>query len=236
MPYVQTKNRSKNYLIISDTQIPFEAKGALEFCKNIKKEFKIPNSHVYHVVDEVDHYWGSSYPKYVMADHTAMQEIQDTIEIMHEWYAAFPVMKLCTSNHGERWMKKALEAEIPSIMIRRYKDVMEAPDAWQWKDKWLVKDKHPFCIQHGVGYSGANGHRNAAIDNGMSTVIGHLHSHQGIARVKTEALDIWGMNVGSLIDQKAYAFHYSKHTRHKAVNGVGVVLDHGKIPIWIPYE
>ena len=235
MGYIHTKNRSKNYLIISDTQIPFEAKNSLEFCKNIQKEFKIPKTNVYHVGDEVDNYWGSKYPKFVMADHTAMQEIQDTIERLRYWYEAFPHMKLCLSNHGERWMKKALEAEIPSVMLRRYRDVLEAPDGWRWKEKWIVKDKHPFCIQHGVGYSGQNGHRTAAVDNGMSTIIGHLHSHQGITRIKTEALDIWGMNVGCLIENDAYAFHYGKHMRHKPVLGVGVVLDGGNIPIWVPY-
>lgn len=228
--------RSRNYLIISDTQLPFEAKGALDFCKQVQKEFKVPPENVYHVGDEVDQYWGSKYPKYVMSDHTALQEIEETLDRLKLWYRKFPKMKLCTSNHGERWMKKALEAEIPSVLMRRYRDILEAPRTWRWQDKWLVKSKHPFCIIHGVGYSGQRGHINAAIDNGMSTIIGHLHTHAGVTPIKTNNLTMWGMNVGCLIDEKAYAFHYSKHQRYRPNLGVGVVLDDGKMPVLVPYE
>lgn len=123
------------------------------------------------------------------------------------------------------------------MLMRTYKDVIEAPAGWNWKRTWTYdKLKHPFRMIHGMGYSGQNGHRTAAIDAGISTVHGHLHSHAGIAYIKTEAVEIWGMNVGCLIDEEEYAFEYGKDSRFKPCLGVGVIFDQGKTPVWIPYD
>ena len=70
----------------------------------------------------------------------------------------------------------------------------------------------------------------------MNLVMGHLHSNAGISIVSTHGQRIWGMNVGCLIDNEAYAFAYNKYTRQKPVLGVGVVVDGGLTPIFIPFE
>ena len=46
--------RSKNLLIISDLQIPFEADHALEFCKEVKREYNIEDDGCLCVGDELD--------------------------------------------------------------------------------------------------------------------------------------------------------------------------------------
>lgn len=230
------KSSKDRWLIIPDLQIPFEHPDALKFCYAIKKEFKIPDENVLNVGDEVDQYFGSAYLKDPDALHTPMTEIAETRDRVRAWGAKFPQMKLAVSNHGIRWAKRAFDAQMPQTMIRKYQDVIDAPPGWKWKYKWIIKAKHPFCMLHGMGYSGASGHRNAAIDAGMSCVIGHLHSHAGIANIHTNTMKIWGMNAGALIDHDAYAFSYSKHSRHLSCNGVGVVLNEGSTPIWIPLQ
>lgn len=225
------------FLFISDLQIPFEAEHALKFCKAVQREFFIHPDNIYCVGDETDAYWGSAYPKDPDAKHTANQELEDSRQTLRKWYAAFPKMKLATSNHGQRWLKKATAAEIPSQLLKSYREVLQAPDGWIWKDRWNIKSDHPMIMQHGCGYSGQNGHRFAALDNGVSTIIGHLHSHAGIVHLRSQTgRKIWGFNCGSLIDIEQYAFHYSRYLRNQAVLGVGVVIDGGLTPIFLPYE
>lgn len=43
------------------------------------------------------------------------------------------------------------------------------------------------------------------------------------------------MCVGSLIDRDAVAFEYGRNATWRPVNGCGVVLDGGRMPVWVPY-
>lgn len=224
------------FLFISDLQIPFEAPKALDFCLAVQKEFKIPQEHVYNVGDEVDQYFGSAYQKDPNGWHTPRSEIAASREKLLRWYRSFPQMKLAISNHGLRWAKKAFDAEIPSEMLRPYQEIIHAPPGWIWRDSWTIKTQYPIKMIHGMGYSGQGGHRQAALDFGINVVIGHLHSHAGVALIKTQGQRIWGMNTGCLIDDEAYAFAYNKTSRQKPILGCGVVVDGGLTPIFIPYE
>lgn len=224
-------------MVIPDLQIPFHNQRALEFCAYLKKHYRIADDDVLNVGDEVDQLHGGMYPKDPNGHHTASSEIKASQYELAEWAKVFPKMKLAISNHGMRWIKKASMAEIPSQMMRSYQEVLNMPEGWKWAHSWEFKDlKAPFRMIHGMGYSGAQGARNAAIDSGMSTVIGHLHSHAGIAYITTSALRIWGFNAGCLIDPEAYAFSYGKDSRFKPCLGAGVICDSGRIPIWVPID
>lgn len=228
-------NKSENYLVISDLQIPFEAERALQFCLEIKRDFNISNENILNVGDEVDEYFGSLFDRDPDADLSAIQEIKQSREKIRKWGNAFPHMRIAESNHGMRWAKKAFKAGIPSIMLRKYQEIIEAPEGWQWKREWIIKAKHPFLMMHGMGYSGMYAHRQMAVNNGISTVHGHLHANAGVAHIKTVGIQIWGMNTGCLIDPEAFAFQYGKDSKFKPSVGVGVVLDNGRTPIWLPY-
>jgi hypothetical protein len=228
--------RTENSLVISDLQIPFEHPNALKFCKELKRFFRISDDNVYNAGDETDQYFGSMYKKSPDARHSPNSELKDSIDRMMGWYDAFPKMKLAISNHGTRWAKKAAEAEIPSQLLRKYEDVIQAPTGWQWKSQWIIRSKYPWRLIHGMGYSGQNGHRTAAMDGGMSTAIGHLHSHAGVAIIRTSCQKIWGMNTGCLIDEEQYAFEYGRDSRFKPCLGAGVVIDQGRAALWVPME
>lgn len=224
-------------MIISDTQEPYTVDGAIRFCKKVQKEFKIPKENIIHVGDEVDQYWASRFPKDPDAIITARGELKIAREKMKEWYAAFPICDVAISNHGIRWLARAHDAYIPSEILRPYRELLEAPSGWRWHEEIRVKTKTPFRVIHGVGYSGINGHRNACIDAGISTAIGHLHSHAGVSHVCNGKKTIWGMNVGCLMDpEPTLANGYAKYSRHKGVLSCGVVIDDGLTPIVVPYE
>jgi hypothetical protein len=224
-------------LVVPDLQIPFEAERALEFCLYLKKHYGIVDENVLNVGDELDCYHGGRWPKDPNGAYSSVGELDASKRKLKEWYKAFPLMKLAISNHGLRWVRKATAAEIPEQMLRSYQEIIDAPEGWRWQAEWKFTNiKHPFRMVHGLGYSGINGHRNAAIDSGMSTIIGHLHSHAAVSYLRTlGGLKIWACNAGSLIDPEAYAFEYGKESRLKPCLGAVVIFNEGSTPLFIPY-
>jgi hypothetical protein len=204
----------------------------------LKKRFKVEDENVYNLGDEIDCYWMNSYGGVsINAQMTALQEIEFCKIKLRTWAKYFPIMKLCFSNHVRRIWKKASHAQVPSAMLKSYKDIIDAPPNWTWANDWKVKGSQgSFLLQHGDGYSGINGHRSAAICNGANTIIGHLHSNAGLSYVWTRGQKIWGMNAGCLLDEDAYVFEYGKFMKFRPVLGCAVVLDGGKTPIWIPLQ
>lgn len=228
---------SENYLVIPDLQIPFEAKNALSFATSVKKHYGIKDEHCLCVGDEIDAVHGSLFAKNPDARHSPITELEDTLERLKQWYAAFPKMKVAVSNHGLRYWKRASDAGIPSRVLRTYKETLEAPKDWYWQDSWIIQaSRRPFMMVHGMEYGGQTPYRMAPLIEGMSVVHGHLHSSAGIAYIRTKTQNLWGFNVGSLIDPDAYAFQYSKYSRFKANLGIGVIANGGTTPLWIPYE
>ena len=53
--------------------------------------------------------------------------------------------------------------------------------------------------------------------------------------VRTHQQSLWAMCVGALIDREAVAFEYGKPLAWQPCLGVGVVLDGGRMPVWVPY-
>lgn len=223
--------------MISDLQIPFEAEKALEFCLYVKRHFQVPDENVYNVGDEADELHGGMYPKDPDGHHTPNSEIAATRDKFQEWGAKLPDIKFAISNHGMRWAKKAAAAEIPSQMLRAYQDVLHAPPGWKWQYTWIVKaERQPFLVKHGLDCSGQTPYRGSANISAISNVFGHLHSSAGLCHVKTVDKNIWSMNVGCLIDVDAYAFKYGKDQKFKPNLGVGVILNGGRMPLWVPYD
>jgi hypothetical protein len=165
-------------------------------------------------------------------------EIEIVREKIKEWAKVFPEMKLCSSNHGLRWIRKAFDAELPSAALKDYKELYEIPKEWVYKDEWRFKDlPHPFRMIHGQGYSGKDGHRNAAMDGGISTIIGHLHSFAAIDHIRTlKGFSIWAANAGCLIDIESFAFDYGKYNRNSPCLGAITIHDGGRMPIFHPME
>lgn len=227
------------FLVISDLQIPYEHPKALKFCAYLKRHYKVPDENVLNVGDEVDQFHGSGYDKDPDEPLSPIEEIRVARERLKEWGMVFPLMKLAISNHGLRWIKKATAAQIPSQLLRSYQEMFEMPQGWSWRDEWRFEQglKHPFRMVHGMGYSGLNGHRNAVIDSGISTVIGHLHSFAGIAHIKMMGSErLWGMNAGCLIKADAIAFKYGSTSRPKPCIGAAIIYDSGRVPMWLPLD
>lgn len=223
-----------NYLAISDLQIPFEHEKSLKHCLYLKKHFNVSNDNILIIGDEFDQNWAGMYPKDPDAWHTANQEINIARDKARAWYKAFPKARAVNSNHGLRLIKKAAFADLPSQVIKSYRDIYQIPEGWNYADFHLIKEKYPFLMKHGMSYSGRTPYATAPQQEGCSVLFGHLHSRAGIAHIVTDLKEMWGMCVGALIDIKSYAFKYERFAKVRPTIGAGVVLDKGKTPLFIP--
>lgn len=222
--------------MVSDLHMPMHNHQAFRFIDNVKKDFDIPDSNCYCVGDELDQYNFGRWPKDPNARHTASQEIECAIDAIKKLEKILPELKICESNHVSRIAARAMDAMLPSEVIRGVHEIFHYPKNWQTEERWvIVGSKAEFVVQHGTGFSGKDGHLKAMQANGgLSTVIGHIHSNAGVNYVKSALMEVWAMNVGALYDPASYAFKYGKDHAYKGTLGCGVVLNGGKMAMWLP--
>lgn len=218
-------------LAISDLQEPFSHRDALSFVLHVKKTFVKADDEliVINVGDEVDQHtlgrWTAN-PN----GRSGGDELKEAKHRLRDWFREFPHTKVCVSNHTYRVFKRAMEAGIPSEFMRTIGEVYDAPPGWRWADRWIVNGN--ILFEHGENVSGPTAALNAALQNRMSTVIGHQHSHGGVIHSASPNDVVWGLNTGCLIDIEQYAFDYGKTLRRKPTLGMGIIID--GLPLFIP--
>lgn len=217
-----------NTLVIGDTHEPFCHRDYLDFCLETKKRFDCGK--VKHVGDEVDNH-ALSYHEHDPDGHSASGEMALAMKRMKRWYKAFPRVDICVGNHSALPFRKAFTAGLPSRWLKAYSEVWEAPKGWRWALEWVDDG---VLYTHGTGASGKNAALVQAEKNRMPTVIGHTHTFAGAQYHASRKDLVWGLNVGCGIDRKAYSFAYAKEQANKPVLGCGVVLEDGRIPLFIP--
>jgi hypothetical protein len=178
--------------------------------------------------DEVDFHGVSRWPK-DPDGFSAGHELDHAIRHLTPWFSTFPEVYVCTSNHTARPFKSAYNIGLPAQLIKSYQEFLGSPPLWRWSDRWQIDG---VCYEHGEGKSGKNAAINIAIDNRMSTVIGHQHSNGGIQYAAGRDNIIFGVNSGCLIDVTKYAFAYAKAMRNKPTLGATVVID--GVPFFFP--
>lgn len=218
-----------NALLISDLQCPFEHRDALDFIQHVDKIW-FPEGHRYIVNqgDEVDQHTLGKWPANPNG-RSGKDEWQEAKLRLSYWMTAFPKTYVCTSNHTYRAWKKAFLSGIPDVFLKSVAEVYEAPPGWLWRDKWYQGD---VCFEHGENVSGPTAALNAAIQNQMSTSIGHQHSNGGVIWRASNTGLIYGLNTGCLIDVEQYAFDYGKNLRIKPTLGCGVIKN--DVPYFVP--
>lgn len=214
-------------LVIGDIHAPFNHRYYLDFLNDTYNTWKCDT--VVCIGDEVDFHALSKYPQDPNG-YGAGDELINAITALRPYYEAFPVVKVVTSNHTARPLKKAFEAGIPTQFLKDYKQFLDAPDGWSWSRQLEIDG---VLYHHGEGYSGALGAYKAAMNAMRSTVIGHIHSHAGVTYIQTEFDRLFALNVGCGVDIEAYAFAYGKNCAFKPTLACGVVLD-GKEAYCIP--
>jgi hypothetical protein len=216
---VERKRNTKNVLVIGDLHEPFTLDGYLEFCLYIQKKYQ--TTHTIFIGDELDAH-AVSYHDHDPDGYSAGHELERAIEKLEPWVEAFPVADVCIGNHTRLVARKAVTGGIPSAWLRSYSDVLGAP-SWEFREEFIYDN-----VKYVHGEQGSA--RIRARKDLISTVQGHRHPEAYVEHIVGETFHIFGMQVGCGIDRRAYAFNYAKAGTKPAIS-VGVVLDHGRLPI-----
>lgn len=217
---------SEVIIAIGDLHEPFTHPDALDFVEAAIAHYR--PTKVVLLGDEIDAHALSDW----MHDPNGMSpeaEHAKAVEHLHHWYNIIPEAYVCESNHTSRLYKKGFKNGIPERFFRDYAEILEAPPGWHWASQWEFDGVR---YEHGEAFAGQTGAFKSALHNQQSTIIGHIHSHAGIQYLQSPSNLIYGFNVGCLIDETAYAFHYAKFMKSRPVIGIGVV-DRG-CPHFIP--
>ena len=212
----------ENILVISDTHLPFEVAGYLDFCLKIKKRCKCKT--VVHIGDLVDNH-SISYHEHDPDGWSPTDEMKEADKHLKNWFKAFPKVYICRGNHDRMVDRKGKTVGLPKRCFKPFRLIWNLPDGW--------KDKFTFTInnvvfQHGTGYSGDTAHLKAAYNNRQSTVIGHTHAQCAVGYLANEKDCVFGMNVGCGIRRKTYAFEYGRDFKKKPIVSCGIVTDNGR--------
>jgi metallophosphoesterase superfamily enzyme len=205
-------------LPIGDPHEPVCKPGYLEFCQQTYKEYDCEQPII--MGDICDSHGISFHTKSPEAPGV-IAEFEQTLAGIQKWYKAFPNAIVTIGNHDERLVRLAASVNIPERFLRSYSDIWETPN-WKWVYDTIIDNVYYF---HGVGFSGAYPAFNAARQMGMSVVMGHTHSNAGIKWYVNPERRWFGMDVGCGIDDKKYAFDYSKHVKKRSILACGAVID-----------
>jgi predicted phosphodiesterase len=204
-------------LVIGDTHIPFEHKNYLDFCLRIHKARKC--SKVVHIGDLVDNH-SISYHEHDPNGWSPADEMRIADKHLIRWFKAFPKLLLTRGNHDALLDRKTKTVGLPTRAFKDFRDVWNLPDKWVDDFQFTVND---VIYQHGTGYSGDLAHLNAAKNNRMNTVIGHVHHSLGVEYSANEKDCIFGCAVGCGIDRHSYAFEYGRAFKKKPILGCAVI-------------
>lgn len=216
-------------LAIPDLHAPFHHPDALKFLADLKETFK-PDV-VVCLGDEIDHAALSFHDKDPHMP-SASDEYQNALGFLGDLYKLFPNVLCCTSNHTSRPFRLAHKAGLPSHYLKSYREFLHAPEGWIWADRILIDN---VVYEHGDPGTGRNAAYQASMENGMSTVIGHVHGWAGVTYSANPFRQKFFMNAGCLIDTQSLAFRYGAKYRNKATLGAGII-QYGKSANFVRME
>lgn len=224
-PYIPVIQGEERVLVIGDLHAPFTHEDYLEFCMYLYGKYEC--NRVVFIGDIIDNHY-SSYHETDPDGFGGGEELDRAIAMVQDWVEAFPIADVCIGNHDAIIMRKAFSSGIPKAWIKGYSEILGAPD-WNFVDS---------VNYNGVRYS--HGHKTGKALTSykrdlISTVSGHFHSSAGIDFHVGLNHRIFGMQVGSGVDDTSYALSYGAGTK-KSILGAGVVLQDGKLPIFEPME
>ena len=142
-------------------------------------------------------------------------------------------MNICIGNHDLLIYRKAKTHGFSKAFVRTWNEIFDLPKDWIWNTRF-VEDN--ILFMHGTGFSGLYPHANACRQHRMNVVMGHCHSVAGVEYTACEKDLLWGMAVGSGVDDKKVVFDYGQDNPRKSIISCGVILEGGKIPLVIPME
>lgn len=208
-------------LIISDLHEPSSRKGALPFCRDLRRKHR-PDKIIF-IGDIVD--WHS------LSFHTHHPEMPGpedefnlAFPLVRKWYKAFPKATVILGNHDRRVIRVAEANGIPGKFIRTYKETWATP-GWDWVRNYTDKENEILYLHGDEGGGSLYPAFNFVRKMGMSCVLGHHHTCAGFKWLVNPLRRMFGLDVGCLVDDNAMAFAYSNKQVMRSVLGAALIKD-----------
>lgn len=205
-------------LIIGDTHLFYEHPMYRRFCRDLRDTHRCDT--VVHIGDVIDSHAISNHEKNPSAPG-ASDEYEKTRERLADWVRTFPKVKVCIGNHDARVARIAATVNIPEVFLKSFKELWKTPN-WDWQKQHIIDD---VLYIHGTGFGGLHPAYNAMTKMLMSVVMGHIHTAAGISWKANPQQRIFGMSVGTGIDDKALAFSYAEHNPLRSIVSAATVID-----------
>jgi len=216
----RTKNPfMDNILIIGDTHLPATKEYYLEFLIATMSRFNCKE--IIHIGDLVD-FHSISYHEHDPDYHSVSNELKLVRYQLKRWINTFPNMKICIGNHDLLIYRKAKTHGLSKEFFKSMNQILDVPDTWTFDNEFQIQNIKFF---HGTGFSGKYPHANAATTHRQNCVIGHCHAVAGIEYTASAKDLIWGMSVGSGVDDKQIVFEYGQDMPRKSIISCGVIVD-----------
>jgi len=209
----------KRILVISDMHLPYQHKDAIQFLKEIKKEFK-PDFTV-NIGDLLD-FHAINMHTHDPDLYSAGMELDSSKEYIKQIEDIFPNVTEVDSNHSSLVYRRALKYGMSRKFLKPYGEFL-GTRKWKWVDDLtLTMSNGQRCFfTHG---------RSADIlkvsqTMGMSAIQGHYHTKFLISYWANPDSLFFAMNVGCLINQKSMAFNYARNFKTRFILGCGIIIN-----------
>lgn len=215
-PYKGTKT---NWLIIGDVHAPYCHTDLFFEMRRLQDKFDLGS--VACVGDIIDAYGMSMHDKHPNAEALPF-EFKNSKEYLKLLSTIFPEMLVANGNHDGRYYKKMRMSGIIDEMIIPLHNLLDLPDTWIFKNEHelnLGNDKA--ILNHGMG---GNAYKSCAV-RGENVISGHYHSLCGVQHFETPNNSVWGMQVGSIVNDETLAFDYSRYNNKKSALSCGMIID-----------
>ena len=209
----------KRILVISDMHLPYQHKDAIQFLKEIKKEFK--PDFVVNIGDLLD-FHAINMHTHDPDLYSAGMELDRSKEYIKEIESIYPEVREVDSNHSSLVYRRALKYGMSKQFLKPYGEFL-GTRKWKWVDDLtLTMSNGQRCFfTHG---------RSADVlkvsqTMGMSAVQGHYHTKFLISYWANPDNLFFAMNVGCMINQKSMAFNYAKNFKTRFILGCGIIIN-----------
>ena len=200
-------------LVIGDLHTPFEHADYLAHCKQVAKKYR--TNHTVVIGDIVDNHF-SSFHETNPDGYGAGAELQHAIDRLEPWHRAFPNADYILGNHCKIIERKLEKSGVSKRWMQPLNEVLGVP-TWTMHEDLMLDN---VLYTHGEGKTA----RSEIGNNACSVVQGHRHTEGYVWYKRIRESQYFGMQVGTGIDEKTYAFAYAKkHPR--PILSCGVVID-----------
>ncbi len=221
--YITEKRSSNNVLVIGDLHSPFTRQGYFDHCRDIRDKYGC-GSYIF-IGDIVDNHYSSFHPS-DPDGYGAGDELDRAISKLEKWHKEFPNASVTLGNHDRVPARKAYDSGISERWMRSYRQVLNC-ETWDFVDH-VVRDDVLYVHGDGAGKAHIRARKEL-----MSVVQGHFHSSCGIEWFVGRNYRIFGMQVGSGVDDSSYAMAYGKNSP-RSIIACAVVANNGTLPIIEP--